>query len=95
MDRAVGLKCAYPLVRRFESRRWQFFLEKTPKRAQQMHWIAFHGPCTVLVSESAPTYQSDQFAQWCEARGIKHLFIAPYRHESLGLVERCNRTIIQ
>ena len=56
-------------------------------------WRDRHGDFAVLVTDNASTYQSEQFRAWCRDLGIMHLFIAPYRHESIGVVERCNRTV--
>ena len=33
-------------------------------------------------------------ASWCESNGVDHKFIAPYRHHSVGLVERYHQTLI-
>ena len=54
-----------------------------------------NGPITVLVTDNAPSYRSEQMKKWCRSRGITHQFTAPYRHQSSGVVERCNRTVVQ
>ena len=56
-------------------------------------WIEKHGNFAVLVSDNATTYKSDQFRSWCKDHDVMHHFIAPYRHESIGVVQRCNRTV--
>ena len=56
-------------------------------------WKNRCGPFSVLVSDNATTYQSEEFREWCRSNNVVHLFNAPYRHESIGIVERCNRTV--
>ena len=31
---------------------------------------------------------------WCELNGVERKFIAPYRHQSVGLVERYHQNLI-
>ena len=56
-------------------------------------WVQDYGLIRILVTDNAPYYISDEMAQWCLKRNITHRFIAPYRHQSMGLVERYNRTL--
>ena len=56
-------------------------------------WVQEYGLMKVLVTDNAPYYISDEMAQWCLKRNITHRFVAPYRHQSMGLVERYNRTL--
>ena len=56
-------------------------------------WIKQHGVMKVLVTDNAAYYASEELDDWCSERGITHRFIAPYRHQSMGLVERYNRTL--
>ena len=56
-------------------------------------WVQDCGLMKILVTDNAPYYISNEMAQWCFKRDITHRFIAPYRHQSMGLVERYNRTL--
>ena len=56
-------------------------------------WIEQRGVMKVLVTDNAAYYASEELDDWCIERGITHRFIAPYRHQSMGLVERYNRTL--
>ena len=58
------------------------------------HWIRKNGIFTVLVTDNATYYACEEMASWCEANGVDHKFIAPYRHQSVGLVERYHQTLI-
>ena len=58
------------------------------------HWIQKNGPFTVLVTDNAAYYASEEMARWCESKEVAHKFIAPYRHQSVGLVERYHQTLI-
>ena len=56
-------------------------------------WIKRKGIIGTLVTDNASYYTSEELQQWCDKMSIQHRFIAPYRHQSMGLVERYNRTI--
>ena len=56
-------------------------------------WVQQRGPIKTLVTDNAAYYSSEDMAEWCEQKNITHRFIAPYRHQSMGLVERFNRTL--
>ena len=56
-------------------------------------WVQDCGLMKILVTDNAPYYISNEMARWCFKRDITHRFIAPYRHQSMGLVERYNRTL--
>ena len=57
-------------------------------------WKRRLGAISVLVTDNASYYASRVVRQWCEDNGVSHKFIAPYRHESVGLIERFQRTIV-
>ena len=57
-------------------------------------WIQEHGEISVLVTDNGPTYRSKEVDDWCEEHGVQHVYIAPYSHQSLGLVEKMNRTVV-
>ena len=57
-------------------------------------WIDKFGKFSVMVTDNAPYYSSDELRKWCEARRIQQVFSAPYRHQSVGLVERYHKTLI-
>ena len=44
--------------------------------------------------DNAAYYASEEMANWCESNEVVHKFIAPYRHQSVGLVERYHQTLI-
>ena len=46
------------------------------------------------MTDNAPYYTSAEMEEWCLANSVEQIFIAPYRHESVGLVERYHRTLI-
>ena len=56
-------------------------------------WQRRNGPIGVLISDSSGCYISNIFKQWCAANRVQHKTIAPYRHQSLGLVERFHRSL--
>ena len=47
-----------------------------------------------MVTDNAAYYTSAQFANWCALNSIQHIFIAPYQHQSVGLIERYHQTLI-
>ena len=57
-------------------------------------WIHSHGPISVLVTDNGSTYNSKEVDAWCVRNGVVHEFNAPYSHQSLGMVEKMNRTIV-
>ena len=50
---------------------------------------------TKILSDNGPEFKSDKFNQTLDKYGVKHLYTTPYKPSSNGLVERCNRTVIQ
>jgi transposase InsO family protein len=46
-----------------------------------------------LRSDNGGEYKSDEFVQFCQERGIRREFTAPYSPEQNGVAERMNRTI--
>ena len=57
-------------------------------------WVGQYGKISVLVIDNVAYYCSNEVHSWCNSNGVEHKFVAPYRHESNGLVERYNRTLI-
>ena len=57
-------------------------------------WIRHHGQIHVLMTDNAAYYTSAELAEWCGANRIEHGFIVPYRHQSVGIVERYHQTLI-
>ena len=57
-------------------------------------WIRKNGPFRVLVTDNAAYYASEELAGWCDGHYVEHKFIAPYRHQSVGMVERYHQTLI-
>ena len=57
-------------------------------------WVRDHGCINVIVTDNATYYDSDLLRAWCREHGVKQIKIAPYMHQSNGLVERMNRTIV-
>ena len=56
-------------------------------------WVKERGPFKVLITDNAAYYRSEEMNDWCEKNQVEHRYIAPYRHQSLGLVERFHRTL--
>ena len=57
-------------------------------------WVRRNGLVKVLVTDNATYYAATEVCNWCKSNVIEHKFIAPYRHQSVGLVERCHQTLI-
>ena len=57
-------------------------------------WIRKYGRFSVLFTDNASYYDSDILNRWLQEHEIEHLKIAPYMHNSNGLVERLNGTLI-
>lgn len=57
------------------------------------HWIRKNWTFKVLVMDNAAYYASEEMMNWCEANDVEHEFIALYRHQSVGLVERYHQTL--
>lgn len=47
-----------------------------------------------LVTDNATYYASEEMMDWCELNGVERKFIAPYRHQSVGLAEQYHRILI-
>ena len=58
------------------------------------HWIRMNGHFKVLVMDNAAHYKLEEMMTWCEANEVEHRFIAPYRHQSVRLMERYHQTLI-
>jgi hypothetical protein len=50
--------------------------------------FATHGLPVILVSDNGPTFSSQDFAEFCNNNGIKHVKSSPYHPSSNGQVER-------
>ena len=57
--------------------------------------FAHFGYPHTLVTDNAPTFMSDEFQDYCQARGIVHLTGAPYHPATNGSVERLVQTFKQ
>lgn len=58
------------------------------------HWIRKNGLFKALVMENAAYYTSEEMVNWFGDNGVDHKFIGPYRHQSVGLLERYHQTLI-
>ena len=56
-------------------------------------WLKRNGKIGVMVTDNAAYYASQDVEEWCQDNGVEHRTIAPYRHQSVGLVERYNRKL--
>ncbi len=56
-------------------------------------WLQKLGRIGILVTDNAGYYESEEVARWCKENGVEKRSIAPYRHQSVGLVERFNRKL--
>lgn len=50
--------------------------------------FATHGLPRIIVTDNGPSFTSGEFADFCKANGIKHVFAAPYHPATNGLAER-------
>ena len=57
-------------------------------------WISKYGIPKVLMTDNAAYYTPPGFDNWCKEVQIEHKFIAPYHHQSVGLVERYHQTLV-
>ena len=57
--------------------------------------FAHFGYPHTLVSDNAQCFQSAEFQQWCQQRGIEHLSGAPYHPQTNGAAERLVQTFKQ
>ena len=48
----------------------------------------------ILRTNEGDEYNSKEFKEFCEAKGIEHEVIAPYTPQHKGLAERTNRTLL-
>ena len=48
-----------------------------------------------ILSDNGPEFRSSLFTQRVVAFGVEHCFTTPYRPQSNGLVERCNRSLTE
>ena len=74
---------------------WKFrttFSKNVIKGVQE--WMFRYGSVVKLVSDNAAYFTSEELKRWCASKGIEQVFIAPHRHESVGLVERYQQTLI-
>jgi len=54
-----------------------------------------HGIPSKIVTDNGPTFHSDQFTDFVNQNGIKHIFSAPYQPSTNGLAERAVQTMKQ
>ena len=57
-------------------------------------WVKYKGPIKRIVTDNAPYIISEEMKEWCEENHVTHIPIAPHRHQSIGLVERYQQTLI-
>ena len=67
---------------------------KTTMNLLEQDFALFGYPHT-LVTDNAPTFMSDEFQDYCQARGIVHLTGAPYHPATNGAAERLVQTFKQ
>lgn len=56
---------------------------------------SLRGRIGVARTDSGAHFNNEQVADWLKKRGILHEFTLPHDHKSKGLMERCNRTVLQ
>lgn len=56
-------------------------------------WVAKHGVMKLLYSDGASYNDAYVMNQWCKHNNVEQRFIAPHMHNSLGLIERFQRTL--
>ena len=52
-----------------------------------------YGQIKALTIDNALSHSSKMTSKWCKENNIVHRLSAPYRHQSMGIVERYNGTI--
>ena len=52
------------------------------------------GKIGTVVIDYAAYYLSDEFEDWCKENNIRHRTNAPYRHQSMGIVERYSKNLM-
>ena len=57
------------------------------------NWIDKNGNMKILLTDNAASYTSREMSEWCTKKNIEHRFNAPYRHQSMGIIERYNKTL--
>ena len=56
-------------------------------------WRALHGPFKVLVLDNASYNRGRSLVSELKRDGVEIIYLPPYRHEAMGLVERFNSTL--
>jgi transposase InsO family protein len=65
--------------------------ENTLTRLRQT--FSTHGLPEVIVSDNGPQFTSQMFNEFCEANGISHIKVSPYKPASNGMAERAVQVI--
>lgn len=58
-------------------------------------WAQECGPINCLMTDHGRHFVRNQVQSWCERGGINRRWSHVYDHRSHGLVERCNRSILE
>lgn len=56
-------------------------------------WLEDGGKMSVLMANNVVYLTSGKIKKWCKENLVRHLMIAPHRHEGIGLVERVQQTL--
>ena len=66
----------------------------TSKSQVLQQWVQHNGLFKFLVADNVPYYASSKLKDWSVESSVELKFIVPYRHQSVGLVERYHQTLI-
>lgn len=57
------------------------------------HFILVYGAMKILKSDNGTEYKNQLIDEFCKVFNVNQVFSVPYRHQTMGTVERCHRTM--
>lgn len=58
-------------------------------------WVRVCGLISQLVTDRSRQFTRGAVQQWCERGGVERIYSRAYDHRSNGLIERCNRIVLE